>query len=315
MATNSDRLQMEEILQRQKQCHGTSLAHLHVHRPECERLCQRIDRLIDPLERLEHGSSTLLRDETRNILEEFLRLIDESNEFIEKCQVEFDAMKFVDLQRRFDEMTKDFLLALNIEQLFARTTTEDILRKKQNGIRSVVKQTFRRSSSTSYANGVGRINAVPTNLAARFGDRKRMSGQRRFRRCASSDLVDAQGSSGGENSPSSAFESNRTRLSSRNFHVVSNPLRTRDHRARRLRGGEFLRHRHGIHVVGLVVRRVDETNASRLDRSLLVGVANGQIDQLFAQFDADGFASRHQINEFSSSTARHGRDEISAESV
>jgi hypothetical protein len=48
--------------------------------------CERIDQLIDPLERLEHASSTILRDETRPILDKLFQCIDDCNNYIEKLK-------------------------------------------------------------------------------------------------------------------------------------------------------------------------------------------------------------------------------------
>lgn len=125
MATSTS---LQGVYQRQKELHQ-HLEHLPYHQRQCQRLCQRIDRLIDPLERLEHASSITLRDETREILQQFLQCLDESNEFLQRCQTivdpnQFDSERFDDLNRRLAQIAADLSLGINIQQIFDRE--EDI---------------------------------------------------------------------------------------------------------------------------------------------------------------------------------------------
>ena len=102
----------------------------------CERLCQRIDRLIDPLERLEHASSLVVRTETSVVLERFLACIDDCNQFIERFQpssqryeaIVDDALcedQFEDLNQRLSQLGQDLTVAINVQQLFDRKQDRD----------------------------------------------------------------------------------------------------------------------------------------------------------------------------------------------
>ena len=99
---------------------------------QCERLCQRIDQLIDPLERLEHGTSTILRVETRPILDQLLECIDDCNNYIEKLASSNewyeeinDDKKFEEFNKRLSQLGQDLCLGLNIQELFNRKQDQE----------------------------------------------------------------------------------------------------------------------------------------------------------------------------------------------
>ncbi|CAF4406998.1 unnamed protein product, partial [Rotaria magnacalcarata] len=52
-----------------------NLPQVHANKVQCERLCQRIDQLIEPIERLEHATSLIVREETRPILDRLLQCV------------------------------------------------------------------------------------------------------------------------------------------------------------------------------------------------------------------------------------------------
>jgi hypothetical protein len=104
---------------------------VHANKTQCERLCERIDQLIEPLERLEHTSSLILREETRPILDKFLQCIDDCNEYIEKLksseqwyeevyEYKKSEEKFFELNERLSQLGQDLCLGINIQQLFNR---------------------------------------------------------------------------------------------------------------------------------------------------------------------------------------------------
>ncbi|CAF0870559.1 unnamed protein product [Adineta ricciae] len=98
---------------------------------QCERLCERIDQLIEPLERLEHASSSVMRTETRAILDKFLQCVDDCNHYIEKFKSSdrwYDEAyeygksedKFHELNHRLSQLGQDLCVGLNIQQIFDR---------------------------------------------------------------------------------------------------------------------------------------------------------------------------------------------------
>ena len=102
---------------------------VHANKIQCERLCERIDQLIDPLERLEHTSSSILREETRSILDKLLQCVDDCNNYIEKLKspeqwyeeiYEYKKSEetLKELNKRLSQLGQDLSLGLNIQQLF-----------------------------------------------------------------------------------------------------------------------------------------------------------------------------------------------------
>jgi hypothetical protein len=113
-----------------------NIPEVHANRIKCQRLCQRIDQLIDPLERLEHGTSMIVRDETRPILDRLLECIDDCNNYIEIFKspdrwyeeiydYKKSEEKFRELNKRLSELAQDLSLGLNIQQLFDRKQDQD----------------------------------------------------------------------------------------------------------------------------------------------------------------------------------------------
>ncbi|UJR15617.1 hypothetical protein I4U23_002553 [Adineta vaga] len=108
-----------------------NVSQVYVNKLQCERLCERIDRLVEPLERLEHASSSILRSETRPILDKFLQCIDDCNHYIEKFkssnqwyeevyEYQKSEEKFHELNHRLSQLGQDLCVGLNIQQLFDR---------------------------------------------------------------------------------------------------------------------------------------------------------------------------------------------------
>lgn len=137
MATTSS---IERLTDLRQQLHQ-NLSRVQTNRMQCERLCERIDRLIDPLERLEHASARLVRSETRGILDQFLRCLDDCNDYIQRFQSieqssdemsHYDEVdeKFLELNQRVSQLAQDLCLGLNIQQLFDRREgLQDLSRK------------------------------------------------------------------------------------------------------------------------------------------------------------------------------------------
>ncbi|CAF2476442.1 unnamed protein product [Rotaria sp. Silwood2] len=108
----------------------TNVSQVQTNKFQCQRLCLRIDQLIDPVERLEHASSIFIRQETRSIIDNLLQCLDDCNNFIEKfksstecCNQEIneyenDCEKFEELNKRLSELGQDLCLGLNIQELF-----------------------------------------------------------------------------------------------------------------------------------------------------------------------------------------------------
>ncbi|CAF0994006.1 unnamed protein product [Adineta steineri] len=106
-----------------------NVSKVYANKIQCERLCERIDQLIDPLERLEYASSSILRNETRLILDKLLQCIDDCNVYIEKLkssnewyeeiyEYKKSEEKFHELNQRLSQLGQDLSLGLNIQQLF-----------------------------------------------------------------------------------------------------------------------------------------------------------------------------------------------------
>jgi hypothetical protein len=109
---------------------------VYANKMQCERLCERIDQLIDPLERLEHASSSTVRQETRASLDKLLQCIDDCNTYIEKLksseewyeeiyEYKQSEEKFNELNKRLSQLGQDLCLGLNIQQLFDRKQDQE----------------------------------------------------------------------------------------------------------------------------------------------------------------------------------------------
>jgi hypothetical protein len=128
-------LLMDRIFNLRSRIHENT-SQVHANKIQCQRLCQRIDQLIDPLERLEHGTSMVVRGETRPILDRLLECIDDCNNYIEKLKSPNDwyeeiyeyrksEEKFRELNKRLSELGQDLSLGLNIQQLFDRKQDQE----------------------------------------------------------------------------------------------------------------------------------------------------------------------------------------------
>jgi hypothetical protein len=124
---------------------------VYANKIQCERLCERIDQLVDPLERLEHASSTIIRDETRPILDKLLQCIDDCNNYIEKLkspdqwyeeiyEYKKSEEKFKELNKRLSEFGQDLSLGLNIQQLFDRKQDQDDQREDLKDLKTKIDQ-------------------------------------------------------------------------------------------------------------------------------------------------------------------------------
>ncbi|CAF2812102.1 unnamed protein product [Rotaria sp. Silwood2] len=113
-----------------------NVSQVHANKMQCERLCERIDQLIDPLERLEHATLSTLREETRPILDKLLRCIDDCNNYIEKLksseqwyeeiyEYKQSDEKFKELNNRLSQIGQDLCLGLNIQELFDRKQDQE----------------------------------------------------------------------------------------------------------------------------------------------------------------------------------------------
>ena len=151
---------LERLNDLRTQLHET-LSHVQVNRMQCERLCERIDRLIDPLERLEHASSRLVRSETREILDQFLRCLDDCNDYIQQfqsidqCSEEISPHdhveeKFQELNQRLSQLGQDLSLGLNIQQLFDRQQDQMDRREDLRDLSSKLNDMSLRMSSKQY---------------------------------------------------------------------------------------------------------------------------------------------------------------------
>jgi tetrahydromethanopterin S-methyltransferase subunit G len=118
------------IFEVRKEIH-LNIPQVYANKIQCERLCERIDQLVDPLERLEHASSSILREETRPILDKFLRCLDDCNAYIEKLKSPdqwyeeiYDygksEEKLKELNKQLSQFSQDLSLGINIQQLFDR---------------------------------------------------------------------------------------------------------------------------------------------------------------------------------------------------
>ncbi|CAF1664826.1 unnamed protein product, partial [Adineta ricciae] len=108
-----------------------NVSQVYINKMQCERLCERIDQLIEPLERLEYASSSVMRTETRAILDKFLQCVDDCNHYIEKFKssdrwyeeaYEYGKSedKFHELNHRLSQLGQDLCVGLNIQQIFDR---------------------------------------------------------------------------------------------------------------------------------------------------------------------------------------------------
>lgn len=115
---------------------------------QCERLWERIDQIIDPLERLEHAPSTILSSETRAVLEKLLQCIDDCNKYIERLKAPdrwyeeiYDYQqteeKLSELNERLCQLSQDLALGINIQELFNRKQDHD---DQQNDLKDIKQQ-------------------------------------------------------------------------------------------------------------------------------------------------------------------------------
>ncbi|CAM4798120.1 unnamed protein product [Rotaria magnacalcarata] len=113
-----------------------NLPQVHANKVQCERLCQRIDQLIEPIERLEHATSLIVREETRPILDRLLQCVDDCNQYIEKLKTPEEWYEevyeykrsdetFKELNKRLSQIGQDLSLGLNIQELFDRKQDEE----------------------------------------------------------------------------------------------------------------------------------------------------------------------------------------------
>jgi serine/threonine protein kinase len=125
----------ERISEIRTQIH-TNISQVYANQSQCQRLSARIDQLIDPLERLEHAPSSLLRPETRPLLDSLLQCLDDCNHHIEKFisptqwyqevyEHQDDHQKFEELNKRLSQLGHDLSLGLNIQQIFDRQHDQD----------------------------------------------------------------------------------------------------------------------------------------------------------------------------------------------
>ncbi|CAF3625601.1 unnamed protein product [Rotaria sordida] len=90
---------------------------VYANKAQCKRLCERIDQLIHPLERLEHATSSILREETRSILDKLLQCIDDYlclglniQELFDRKHDQEDQQKDLkDLNNKLDEISQKML--------------------------------------------------------------------------------------------------------------------------------------------------------------------------------------------------------------
>ncbi|CAF1393330.1 unnamed protein product, partial [Rotaria sordida] len=90
---------------------------VYANKAQCKRLCERIDQLIHPLERLEHATSSILREETRSILDKLLQCIDDYlclglniQELFDRKHDQEDRQKDLkDLNNKLDEISQKML--------------------------------------------------------------------------------------------------------------------------------------------------------------------------------------------------------------
>ncbi|CAF3307641.1 unnamed protein product [Rotaria socialis] len=113
-----------------------NLPQVHANKVQCERLCQRIDQLIESIERLEHATSSIVREETRPILDSLLQCVDDCNQYIGKLKSPEEWYEevyeykrsdetFKELNKRLSQIGQDLSLGLNIQELFDRKQDEE----------------------------------------------------------------------------------------------------------------------------------------------------------------------------------------------
>ncbi|CAF1278550.1 unnamed protein product [Rotaria sordida] len=94
-----------------------NVSKVYANKAQCKRLCERIDQLIDPLECLEHATSSILREETRPILDKLLQCIDDYlclglniQELFDRKHDQEDRQKDLkDLNNKLDEISQKML--------------------------------------------------------------------------------------------------------------------------------------------------------------------------------------------------------------
>ncbi|CAF3348346.1 unnamed protein product [Rotaria sp. Silwood1] len=138
-----------------------NVSQVHANKMQCERLCERIDQLIDPLERLEHATSSTLREETRPILDKLLRCIDDCNNYIEKlkspeqwCEEIYECKqideKFKELNQRLSQIGQDLCLGLNIQELFDRKQDQEDQQKDLKDLHKKIDEISQRMLEKQY---------------------------------------------------------------------------------------------------------------------------------------------------------------------
>ncbi|CAF0871591.1 unnamed protein product [Didymodactylos carnosus] len=111
---------------------------------QCERLVNRIDQIIDSVERLEKASGSVVRPESHTLLSGLLSCIDNCNRLIEKFTTntwykkvyenQTDRVEFEQLNRQLSNYALDLSLGLNIQQLFDRNQDQEDLKEDLSDI-------------------------------------------------------------------------------------------------------------------------------------------------------------------------------------